>query len=432
MQHDIDAMIADGVLSPETAEAVRQWYQRQQPPKPQQGNRLMLIFAVLGSLMVATGIILIFAHNWDELSVTLKTILAFVPMLIGQIAVGYTLWRKQDMAAWREASGGWLALSIGACIALVSQIYHLPGELDTFLLTWLVLGGGLIYLLSSSVVAVLFLLGATWYVVEAGYGYRTEVGAGWPYWVMIAFLVPWYINEVKRRPSGFFAGLMHFLLPLSLLFGLGMFAKGGNNGLMWVANSSLLGTFLLLGLWLAQKKLAGRWNGYYVAGLPGSVGVLLAGTFTDFWKDFNRSTSYSDLNAGAWPGILAFVITLAAIYLLVNKCRRVTPTQWYLPAFGFLVFALLWFASRAFLPGAAAFGANVFVLLCGVWMLWRGQATQSFLRLNTGLAVIGLLAILRFFDTELSFVLRGVIFIGVGLGFVLANYQLIQKKKSNG
>jgi uncharacterized membrane protein len=391
----------------------------------------MLIFAVLGSLLVITGILLIFAHNWDNLSKTFKTILAFTPMAAGQLAVGYTLWRKRAETVWREVSAGWLALSTGACIALISQIYHLPGNLDTFLLTWLVLGGGLIYLLSSSVVAVLFLLGATWYVVEAGYGYRAEAGAGWPYWVMIAFLLPWYITEVRQRPSGFFAGLLHFLLPLSLLFGLGMFAKGGNNGLMWVANCSMLGTFLLRGLLLAQKKLAGRWNGYYLVGLPGLLGLLMVATFIDFWKDFSQSTNYNEVNAGIWPALLAVGFTLAAIFLLVNKCRKATPAQWYLPAFGFLVFALLWVASWAHLAGAAAFGANVFVLLCGVWMLWRGQVTQSFLRLNTGLAVIGLLAVLRFFDTELSFVLRGIIFIGVGLGFVLANYQLIQKKKAN-
>jgi uncharacterized membrane protein len=336
------------------------------------------------------------------------------------------------MAAWREVSGGWLALSIGACIALISQIYHLTGDMDTFLLTWLALGGGLIYLLSSSVVAVLFLLGATWYVLEAGYGYRSEANAGWPYWVMVAFLLPWYINEVKQRPSGFFAGLLHFLLPISLLFGLGMFAKRGNIGLMWVAYCSLLGAFLLLGLWLAQKKLAGRFNGYYIVGLPGSLGLLMMATFTDFWKDLSQESSYNMADASAWPGIMAFIITLAAFLLLVKKCHKLTLKKWYLPAFGFVVFVLLWLASWASLPGLAAFGANVFVLMCGVWMLWRGQVTQSFLRLNIGLAVIGLLAVLRFFDTELSFVLKGVIFIGVGLGFVLANYQLIQKKKSNG
>lgn len=432
MQHDLDAMVADGVLAPETADAIRQWYRRRQLPQSPPFNRLMLIFAVLGSLLVITGILLIFAHNWDNLGTTLKTVLAFAPMVAGQLAVGYTLWRKKDMVAWREVSGGWLALSIGACIALVSQIYHLPGELDTFLLTWLVLGGGLIYLLSSSVVAVLFLLGATWYVVEAGYGYRSEAGAGWPYWVMVAFLLPWYINEVKQKPSGFFAGLLHFLLPLSLLFGLGMFAKRGSNGLIGVANCSMLCTFLLLGLWLAQKKLAGRWNGYYIVGLPGSLGLLMVATFTDFWKDFSQGSSYNNADAGAWPGIMAFIITLAAIVLLINKCRKLTPDKWYLPAFGFVVYVLFWLASWAYLPGLAAFGANVFVLTCGVWMLWRGQVTQSFLRLNTGLVVIGLLAVLRFFDTELSFVLRGIIFIGVGLGFVLANYQLIQKKKANG
>jgi hypothetical protein len=51
-------------------------------------------------------------------------------------------------------------------------------------------------------------------------------------------------------------------------------------------------------------------------------------------------------------------------------------------------------------------------------------------RLILVFSVIAVLAICRFFDTDLSFILRGLMFILVGAGFVYFNYQLIQKKKT--
>jgi len=40
-----------------------------------------------------------------------------------------------------------------------------------------------------------------------------------------------------------------------------------------------------------------------------------------------------------------------------------------------------------------------------------------------------LLIICRFFDTNLSFVLRGLLFVLVGLGFFAMNYWMIRKRK---
>ena len=61
----------------------------------------------------------------------------------------------------------------------------------------------------------------------------------------------------------------------------------------------------------------------------------------------------------------------------------------------------------------------------------KGVDEDSLLILNYGLLVITALVICRFFDTNLSFVLRGLLFIVVGAGFFAANYLLIRKRKAN-
>ena len=131
---DIQELLSAELISDNQAENIRAYYRKKES---QSGNRLFTIFGILGAILIGLGIILIIAHNWDELSRLTKTIFAFIPLLLGQILCGYTLIKKQDNAAWREGSTVFLFLTVGASISLVSQIYNIPGNLSSFLLTWI-------------------------------------------------------------------------------------------------------------------------------------------------------------------------------------------------------------------------------------------------------------------------------------------------------
>ena len=69
---------------------------------------LIIVFGVLGAILVGLGMVLIIAHNWDDLSRMTKTGLAFLPLLLGQGLCGYVLLRKQDSVAWRESATAFL------------------------------------------------------------------------------------------------------------------------------------------------------------------------------------------------------------------------------------------------------------------------------------------------------------------------------------
>jgi hypothetical protein len=51
--------------------------------------------------------------------------------------------------------------------------------------------------------------------------------------------------------------------------------------------------------------------------------------------------------------------------------------------------------------------------------------------LNYGLLIIMVLAVCRFFDTDLSFIIRGLLFVSVGIGFFATNYWMLKKRKAN-
>jgi uncharacterized membrane protein len=426
LENDLEALVKDGILSEDAVAGVRQWYAQKNATNP---NRLILIFGVLGVLLVGSGISLLVAHNWDEMSIPVKTFFAFLPLVIGQVWVGYTLLKNRDSEMHREMSAGWLALAIGTSIALVSQIYHLPGNMAAFLLTWLLLGLPLVYLLRSSVASLLFIAGATWYGVEAGYEYKEGLKNTWMYWLLIAAVLPHYYTLFRARPAGWFTVLHHYAVPVSLLICLGILAVDKNGDWMWVAYMSLLGIFYLMGHILTQKVVTGISNAYRIIGWAGIMLLLFMGSFHDFWKEFSSNYGSAWLSIVGLSFFVAIGLTLAGLALLVILYKRNAFSGIDPAAPAFLLYLVLFLVGGSS-PFIASFLANIYLLATGVVLLIRGQQQERLAILNLGLGIIAVLATCRFLDTDLSFIVRGVMFILVGAGFVYFNYQLIQKKKS--
>jgi hypothetical protein len=71
---------------------------------------------------------------------------------------------------------------------------------------------------------------------------------------------------------------------------------------------------------------------------------------------------------------------------------------------------------------------NILILGIGIFTIKEGLNKNSLSILNLGLFITSLLIIFRFFDADLSFVLKGILFILLGLSFFLANYLLIKKQ----
>jgi hypothetical protein len=71
---------------------------------------------------------------------------------------------------------------------------------------------------------------------------------------------------------------------------------------------------------------------------------------------------------------------------------------------------------------------NCFLLAVGIFTLLRGIRAGRVLEANLGMLVITVLAVARFFDSEMEFIVRGVAFIAIGLGFLATNVVLFKRK----
>ena len=79
---------------------------------------------------------------------------------------------------------------------------------------------------------------------------------------------------------------------------------------------------------------------------------------------------------------------------------------------------------------AAGLVFSVYVFALGVHYLVQGMRAVSGRMLNFGFLLVAGAVILRFFDSDWSFTVRGIAFVALGGGFLTANVFLARRKKA--
>ncbi len=424
IQNDIPELIKAGVITQETADRIHDYYKNK---SGESTNRLFIVFGILGAILVGLGIILIIAHNWDDLSRPTKTFFSFLPLFIGQIICGFVLIKNQDSIAWRESGAAFLFFSVGASISLVSQVYNIPGNLSSFLLTWMLLCLPLIYVMKSSITSLLYLAGITFYAGETSY-WSYPTSESYLYWVLLLLALPHYFLLYKKMPKSNYMILHNWLVPLSLVITLGTVAKRTDE-LIFIAYFSLLGLFYLIGdsdFFTRQKTIN---NGYKLLGSLGTIVLLLIFSFDWFWKDLRkRDLSFSEIIVT--PEFFASMIISLLVAGLLYLRQKNKPLNDIKPLAPIFILFIITFILGLSSPIAVVL-INLYVFAIGILTIKDGAKQDHLGILNYGLLIITALVICRFFDTDLSFVIRGILFVSVGAGFFAANYWILKKRKTN-
>lgn len=422
-KNEIQSLLEKDVIDIETAHRIQSYYASNSDEKP---NRLFTIFGILGASLVGLGIILILAHNWNDFPKTLKTVFAFAPLLIGQAFVGFSLFKNKGKA-WIESSGAFLFFAVGSSIALVSQIYNIPGDLSNYLLTWMLLCLPLVYLLNSDALLLLCLVFVTYFGWDFGYGYSSTPNTHWWYLLIFAALIPQYIKLLKSRKTSNFISICNWLLPLSIVVALGAFTEtsSGYGFLMYVILFGVLYNLGRLKYFNAQKL---RRNGYLIIGSLGTVITLLITSFKWLWKDLVSEIYIFSIQETA----IALILFLAAIILFFKSIKQERNGGISLFQIVFILFTALFYLGYVtdFVPVVII---NALLLILGINAIKIGAQKFHFGVLNYGLLIITSLIVCRFFDTDMTFVTRGLLFVVVGAGFFATNYVMLKKqnKKTN-
>ncbi|MDR0477279.1 MAG: DUF2157 domain-containing protein [Desulfobulbaceae bacterium] len=416
---ELPSLVAKSIIDASAAAALRRHYEGQIKPARSLAIGLV-ITAILGGLLVGAGIILLLAHNWDDLSKPVRAFLSVLPLLISIALSGYTILRRMDSTAWREGCGVFYFLSIGASIALVSQTYHLYNDMAGFLFYWIVLTLPVIYLLNSGtafagclacLVAYSFVLSGYWW--RSGFPFSPKPFA------LLALALPYYGWHVWRHREALSVIWTSWALAVALPLIMLKMVERTNAASVWAVYGLLAVVYYLAGCrWFSERS--GFKNPFRALGSLAIVVVAIAFTYKGIYV---YKSWHVDLSLAA--ECFGIVATLAWLALAGDLLRRKVE---------FNIVAVLLPVSMAFAialegDGAALFLANIYMLALGIFTLLKGVRRDRLLLMNEGLIVITALIVSRFFDNDYSFVVRGVAFILLGCGFLAVNLSVMNKRR---
>ncbi len=429
---ELPELVAGGIISADSAEALRRHYSTTLPTEPRRIG--FVLSAILGSLLIGAGIILLVAHNWDFLSRPVRCAISFGPLVLSQALAIFVLLRRNESAPWRESAAILNVAAIGTAIALVSQTYQIQGDFARFILVWMLLALPIVYLFRTNVGLAIYFVGATVWVVSSKTGdfFGVRPNDLWV-WALLLLGVPAFIARLRQDRFGFGMLLVMTALAVATAFSLGQTDEIGAQSFWRCSFAAFWTVVYLVGAAPFRDWRTIRPHPFVAAGWIGILSLAIFLSFQDTWRTRQWQNAVY-LVPRHYPDVLAAGIQVAWILaaLLFATCAlwRADRTRVNFAPAGLAPIALVaWgIAKRTGNPLIPSLLLNFFTFVLGIFTLLRGIRAGRVFEANLGMLVIAILAVARFFDSDFEFVLRGIAFIAIGLGFLVTNLVVLKRR----
>ena len=429
LYRELAELVGQGVIQSQVAERIRQHYGETEMAGRAAKRWAIVLFSILGAVLIGGGIILLFAHNWRELSRPMRAAISVAPLAITAALGAWLLWTERDSTAWREGVATAQTLAIGSSIAMVSQTYNLGGRFDEYMLTWALLALPIAYLLRATLPMLLYLVGI---VVWTG-SVTNPAWSGLWYFPLLGAALPyvWWTGRANRyhpRPM-----LLWWVLAITVCIGVGFSADKVYGKLVpWpVLFGGLFGVSYLIGVrWWGEASAAWQ-RPLQPVGALAAVGLALVLSFGNegshtiwnyHWKDVHF------LRVGLQLAVAA-IFPIAAMALWAGSWRRQAWSEVLLGSVSVLT-AIGWIAMMGEVEVISAVLFNLYLFVLGIGTLVIGFRNRRLGTVNAGMAVLAAVILCRFFDGDLNFLLRGTAFIVIGIGFLMTNLMLVRRKET--
>lgn len=386
---------------------------------------LTLAFALMGVLLLGTGVITFFAANWRELSKLAKLIILFGAMWL---AYGGSLYFRGHAPKLAEALVLLGVILFGANIHLIAQIYHIDAHYPSGVLMWAV--GALLaaYLLGSqpAMVAAL-LLGILWSNMESwNFHHRIH----WPFFLLWGACVPWIFKQ--RWRVAWHAALAVLIFWCATTFFLGF--DRSNQALhaaqfFFLCFVALFVVGLLFATFDRLRGFAGIMQRYAAAGA-----LLTFFSLTFPYVHTARVWSYTDeaaIQANVPAAWLVATIVAAALLLVLafwHRTRTATRPRFFdwgvgviVLTIGLILFNLI---GKAQLGGNIALLFNLLFFAGLVWLVYAGIHLNDRFLVNLTFVFFALVVLARYFDTFWTLMNRSFFFMAGGLLLLVGGYAL--------
>jgi len=414
LKEDLKDLLDHQIIDPQTAQKIKEYYHHKAGEK---SSRLLIVFAVLGTFLIGAGILLLIAHNWSQFPRSIKSILAFIPLLISQSVGLYVLFQKSNIKFWTESVS--IAISFGLIIALalVSQIYHIQESSSQLVFWWVILSIPLVYLFKSKSLGLFLFVLSAYYLLQNFHSDKHYL-----YLLLWLLLWPFYYGLEKKHlhdRTSLFLYFYRWTIAISLLLFVFSFFSNRFSLLTLVG---VLSIYYLIGENILKERNFFK-NPYKWIGILGILGLFIFSSFNFFWE---KKESLFTLQFQWVPElVLLILVVLGYLYLIIKRKK----TEQDLPYFSFLfVFFILIYLSAYFFDFTYIFGI-LSVLIISLNLIVQGERKKRLDILNLGLVSFFIFIITHFFSNDISFVYRGVAFILTGIVLIGINYYFLKNIK---
>ena len=409
--NEIDRWQSEEIINEETANTLRGMYVRKKSV-----NVLMILFSVIGSVLIGMGIVLVSANNWwYSLPVAVRTFIGFLPLFVSQGLVFYVLRSKMNSVAFRESASLLNMAGVFASIAIVGQIFHLPGDFTNNLLVCGALSFPTILIMNAFSPLIIYF----WTAINGGLFFENEAGIIIGF-VMFALGAAVALSKCREENGK--------SIYLSLITAVSGFV------LIFVASLRtdceltvmLLGYFLLL---LCGKELfEGAEAVFEAVGRLGFLILTAVLSYEGLWSYWAESDSVSMI-------VITAVIAVTAAAYAIKKIISKKSDVFIPAALLIIVMSAVWVIfglNTELLSTVFMVIINIIMFVLSVICIALGAKALDFYMANTGMVTLCTLIVMRFFDSEMPLFARGIVFLILGCGFLLFNLYLLKIKKREG
>lgn len=403
-----------GLLDAETGKRLECFYRKQLDAGTER-KWLLWSIAFIGGLMISGGIILLTAHNWDMLPKCWKIAISFAPFVLSGGFGILTLARRLGRTAENTAAM-LISASIAGVMALISQIYHIHGSMFDYLTLVLGLSLPLVYVFRSVVLGTLFPLFLLFY--------SATLARGDSAWIPFAYTLLWLPFALRQfwKPDSVAAGAMRYVLPIgaaALLVQFGISTKTESDLLLEFLGIGAAG-FLNAGLILRDEKKGKFGNPWLISGYGILVVLLLV------WS----CRSGKPLRLPEMAGEDLFSLAVWGIFTagtLFSLLFRFSFEKLYVG-----LSALLPFGMNLVSPMGSDLLSSLYLGGLGIVLIGYGFRRGDLMRMNLGLLALIALIVCRIFSENFSILVRAVVFLALGVIFLVTNVFLSRCFRRNG
>jgi hypothetical protein len=294
----------------------------------------------------------------------------------------------------------------------------------------MILSGPIIYLLSATLPLLIYCIGITTYASIA----QIAGGHALWFWILLCAVMPYCLSLYKEDRYSQRSIFTSWILCYCLTVGTGISLEKVLPGLWIIIYPSLFVIFYLIGgLWFHEGS---SWwqKPFYTFGILGLSFFTWLLTFKWPWEEvgatYYRIGTRFHIQAAIVDFALAIILPGAAILLLrrsIRENKKMLLHYAVIPVIciaSYILYNIFGWRIRLLL----VILLNFYVLFLSLKTIYTGIKNMEIGTMNAGMLFLSLLIVSRFFDVDMSFIMRGIIFIILGIAFLVANTTVLKKK----